>query len=527
MARNSSLASTFGELRSDYNAAQSSRFRKQLTGISTLGSGADFHFRRETDFLRVLELARYYDRNDMVVGQAIERLVSNVVQDGITVIPQTGSDDANKYLAEKWWNWGCDADACDAAGEMTFTQITKIALRSVIVDGDVFFLPLSSGRLQAVEAHRCRTPMNTRLNVVNGVLLDSLRRRLEYWFTRDDIDPNRQITLVSEIRKYAARDRDGERQVLHVYHPKRFSQTRGVTAFARIVDPVGMHDDIQFAKMVQQQIVSCFAIFRNRDINFDGPADRAATGEATSEIMPDGTVRRIEGLAPGMEIVGAPGESLQGFSPGVPNESFFQHTKLILTFIAINLNLPLAVLMLDPSETNFSGWRGAIDQARQGWRELQYDVLIDRLVRRVYLWKVRQWLDPDHAEFDAQLAAYAGTANLLRHECRPPSWPYIEPNKDAAGDATIITERLDSRRGVLARRGVDADDVDEQIVADNSAFIVRCLTAAETINDQFKEAGITWRDVAFVTPPSAPKVAEKEGSEEKSGERDAGSGPAS
>lgn len=505
-------------LRADYEAARSSRFRRRISGYNPSGSGADYHYRNEGDLLRIMEWARYVDRNDMVVGQGVDRLVNNIVQDGIRFSAMTGNPEANKVLEEKWAAWAEDAEACDAAGESTFTQILKMTLRAVIVDGDLFHLPLGydsprPGRLQAVEAHRCRTPTNTKRNVVNGVLLSELRERLEYWFTVDDIDLTRAVTRVADVRAYPKRDNAGALSVFHVYHPRRFSQTRGVSAFARIVNPVSMLDDIQFAKMLQQQVVSCFTIIRNRGIDYEG-GSRAATGEQTSDSYADGGSRLIEGISPGMEIVGEKGETITGFSPAVPNETFFEHANLIMAIIAINLDLPLVAFLLDGTKTNFSGWRGCVDQARMGWKTLQTDVLADRVCRRTFEWKLRQWTDPSGPFFDPKLAAFAAAgADLGRHEWKPKGWPYIEPSKDAAGDGMIISQRLDSRRGVLSRRGVDIDDIDEAIVTDNVAFLRRCCTAAVELNREFPEAGLTWRDVAWLASPKPPGVAEKDGPE--------------
>ena len=52
--------------------------------------------------------------------------------------------------------------------------------------------------------------------------------------------------------------------------------------------------------------------------------------------------------------------------------------------------LPLCVFLLDASETNYSGFRGAIDQARQRWREVQ-SWMMTSFHGPVYEWKVRQW----------------------------------------------------------------------------------------------------------------------------------------
>jgi len=485
------LAKAFGQIRADYNAAKITRFRKRLTGVASRGSGADYHYRSEADHLRMMELARSFDRNDMVVGQGITRLIRNVLQGGIRLNPETGNEDLDKDLARRWRLWSAAPMQCHKAGKFSVHTMAKLTLRHMIVDGDICNLPLIEGSLDQAEAHRLRTPTNTKRNVVHGVLLDNHRKPLEYWFTADDLDPNTPLARVSDVKTYPAHDEDGNPQVFHAYLPKRFSQTRGVTALAPIVDPVGMHDDIQFAKLVQQQIASCFAIFHQIAEDAEGAADEPQRGERETETLSDGSTRTIEGIAPGMEIYGEPGETLTGFSPNVPNPEFFSHATLILTFIAINLDLPLAVLLLDPSKTNFSGWRGAIDQARMGFRDLQ-TVMIDHFYQPVYLWKVRQWLAEDAG---LRQAAGGGDVDIFGHKWRPPSWSYIEPNKDAQGDTTITRSGLDSRRGVLARRGLDIEDVDRETIDDNKRRIVMAIEASDEINGKHPGAQVDWREL--------------------------------
>lgn len=494
--RGPSLMQAYTELRADYSAARPSRFRKRLTGVSAMGSGADFHLRREADYLHIIELSREFDRNDMVVGQGVTRLIDNVLQDGFKLDPQTGDETLDAELKARFLEWATHPDRCDRAGELNLHAQAKLTLRSVIVDGDVFHLPLAEeGSLQAVEAHRVRTPRNTRRNVALGILLDAGRRRLEYWITRENVEPAQAVIRVGEIKAYPARDAAGHRQVFHVYNPKRFTQTRGLSAFCPIVDPVGMHDDIEFAELVKRQAASCFAILREREIGFVG-GDAPRYGERTEAPQPDGSVRTIEGIAPGMELAGAPGEHLVGFSPNIPNPEFFPHALLILTFIAINLHLPVAVLLLDPRQTNFSGWRGAMDQARLGFRAIQ-KWMEDLFYRPVYEWKVRQYLEADPA---LQAVAEKSGINLLAHRWSPPSWPYIEPNKDVAADSTIIIKRLNSRRGVLNRRGLDLDDVDRETIADNGSFIESAIAETERINAAHPDAFVDWREVAGMDP---------------------------
>jgi len=343
-----SVVEGFGAIRQDYNANRESRFRRRRTGVISSGSGADFHYKSQADYLRLIEQARDMDRNDSMVGSTIDRARDNIIQEGFKLDPQTGDEKLSKDLFDRWVDWSEDADQCDIMGEHDFYTMEQLIPREVSVDGDIFALPMKTGELQIMEAHRARTPQGTRRNVVHGVLLNDVRKRLEYWFTKDDIDPRQQIKLVGEMSPIAARDSDGNRQVFHIYSPKRMTQTRGITALAPIFDVLGMFEDIQFAKLIQQQVVSCFAIFREREIDFKpGNAGDDKRGAEETETLNDGESRVITGIAPGMEVQGKAGEKLHGFSPNVPNAEFFDHVKLILTQIGINLGLPLILVTLD------------------------------------------------------------------------------------------------------------------------------------------------------------------------------------
>ncbi len=494
-------AEAWESIRADYAAAKVSRFRRRRSGLPGMGAGADYHYRSESDYLRILEYARDFDRNDIIVGQGVDRAVANTMQSGFVLDVQTPDEALNADLFDRWQAWANDPDACDLAGELTWDEQAWLAMRAMLVDGDIVALGTLEGPVQLIEAHRLRTPARTTRNVVHGVLLNDLRQRLEYWITRDDIDPSMPVSKVSDIVPYRVRDELGDRILFHLYNPKRVTQTRGVSAFAPMFDTLGMFEDVNFAKLVQQQIVSCFAIFREREKDFRGGAFKK--GDQTTETTAAGGTRVLEGIAPGMDILGAPGEKLQGFSPNVPNPEYFQHARLMLQLIGINLGLPLVLLLLDASETNFSGWRGAIDQARLGFRANQ-KAGVRRLHTPVYLWKLRQWIAEDAA---LRSAANRLGRGFFAHEWSVPRWPYIEPHKDALGDATQIDNRLSSRRRLLDERGLDIDKLDGEIVRDNGRLLRLAIAEASAINAESPEAAVTWKDVLNLPTKAAATAA--------------------
>ena len=496
-----SLPKAMEQLRSEFRAGRETRFQSRLTGVSSTGSGADYHFRTEMEQMRMIERARHYDRNDPIVGQGISRLVSNIVQDGFQLDPQTGDKVFDRELKYRWSDWANDPDQCHSEGEFTFPQMEAMALRSVFVDGDVVALPLKSGSLQWAEAHRLRTPRSTKRNVIYGVQVDEqTKRRVAYWLTNDDIDPLRPVNRVSDIKIYAARDVDGYRQVFHIYNPKRFSQSRGVTALAPISETIGMHDDIQFATLVKAQMAALVAVLRERDANWQ-PVGGGQMGEQTVEQMA-GYTRTIEGVSAGLEIAGDPGEKLS-FAPGnVPSPEFLNHAHLILTFIAINLDMPVHVLLIDPSNTNFSGWRGAIDQARLRWKQLQ-SWLLRALHSPVYRWKVRQWI-----QLDPGIAAMAAKSGVdpFAHRWNPPQFPYIAPLTDASSDLLQVRNGLNSHRRIQAARGREWEAVADELIQDNAFAIRSALREARKINEEFEEAGVHWRELVSLPTPDGVSV---------------------
>jgi len=148
------------------------------------------------------------------------------------------------------------------------------------------------------------------------------------------------------------------------------------------------------------------------------------------------------------------------------------------------------MLLLDPTKTNLSGWRGAIDQARIRFREMQID-LIKQLHQPIYNWKVRQWMQTDPVI--ARLAATVG--NPFKHTWKRPTWPYIEPFKDSQADNLQQTQFLNSPRRIQAARGRDWDEVAPEIVADKGKLIRLAIAESDSINSEYPSASVTWREL--------------------------------
>jgi lambda family phage portal protein len=486
-----------GKVTNDYDLARSNRYRRIRTGNLQMGSGADWHIRIMYRLIMMTEQARDMRRNDAAIGPLIDRTVANTVQGGFHVRPKTGDKAVDADLKARWLDWSEDADQCDYAQERSFHDMEWQLVDSVLTDGDmlgVFHDQADTNSIELVESHRLRTPITTRRNVIHGVLLDERRRRLEYWVAQDDVDPLQLIRYATNLTKYPTRDKLGNRIVCHVYNPKRTSQTRGVTALAPVADLGSIFQDLNFAKIVQAQAQSIFGLIEECEVDSSGlPSVDTKLGERILDTQQDGTVRVLEGTAPGMYFKAPPGKKVKAFSAEVPNAEFFPHVRRILQLISINLGLPLCLYLMDGSETNFSGWRGAVDEARRGFRRNQ-KWLIERFHKPVYQWQVRRWLKTDRALLNA--AGRAGI-DIYKHVWQPPPWPYIDPRVDAAADALQLRDGLTSETRLFAGRGLDFGDHVQEVIDDARLKITAAIELAAEINKLHPDnpEPVSWREI--------------------------------
>ena len=495
---NFSLSSYWSDLRSDYDAAKDTRHTRKRKGYQANGGNADYHYRNELLYFKIVEKSRDLERNDPLIGQGLRRNRDNVIRGGFKLDPQTGDDGLDADIKAMWQEWAEDPHQVSITGEQDFHDLEECLYYQYSVDGDIFALTTSEGSVEVIENHRVRSP-RTKQNVVHGVLLDKMRRRKQYWVSVDDIDPHRSTASmnVSEFRKISAiNSQSGLRQVLHIYDSKRASQTRGIPISAPIQDTTGMISDSDFANLVAQQVSACFIMIEERDASTvafgrDSSCDTAGGGRLTAQQQSPGSdlFEVLQNVAPGLKLKPEAGSTIKGFSPDIPSPQYQSFRADQLGVIAVNLDLPLAVLLLDPSMTNFSGWRGAIEQARKSWRRSQV-WFSKRLHRPVYMWKLWQWAQQDRM-LKARMDGLG--AEFFRHTWGFPRWEYIEPEKDAR--TRELRKSQTSLTRLLAEDGEDFRIVATEMINERKEVIVQAQTAAAEINGQFPdmEEPISWR----------------------------------
>lgn len=489
----------------DYDALRSGPLVRERYGLAPLGAGADWHLRFELQHLRFAELARDVRRNDPFVGQGISRFLDNVLQGGPTVDPQSGSDEVDSILKDGWVEWCEEKMLCHALQTMNWSQMRRVTVDSMITDGDIFQVMLNDDSADLMESHRARKPTNTVKNVVFGILKDDRGRPQQVWFTKENIQPAMQLNNVGATRPTPIRDVDGFEQVMHILDRQRATQTRGVTKFAPIFKPITLIDDTIYAQLVKEQIQSCWTILRQRGQgDSNGPPQLGTAGDVS--IDDDGpTQRLLQDIYPGMEVRGNAGEILSAFSPQVAGADFINFSMLILAMLAVNLDMPLAVFLLDASKGNFANMRGVIMQARLAWQRYQR-LQIDCQERPTYRWRVRALImEPSKRgrRLRELLGVNPGIEGWLprlldgpiqpfKHSWHLPEWEYIEPMKDVSAAALELATGQSSPRRIANRFQVDWKHLATEYVDDRLYQAEYAFQQAKQCNERNPGMNLDW-----------------------------------
>ena len=480
-----------------YDAARVTRFNR-IRG--DLGGSGDSHL-TDQDLWNLRERAREYERNGTISKALFQRIADNVVRTGFDFQPKTGEIDVNQALKAKFDDWANDKNKSDSAGKFTFSKLTQINLASMLRDGDYFNVlhrgkargtKTLRGTIQGLEGDRCVSPgskVNNTIeqsksnssnpNIILGVEVDAMNRPEAYHFTRH---PSRTLTSSKrQIKRTAARFDDGSPQVLHMFDPDRYSMTRSVSGLVQAFDLIEKIEDSNFAELVRLQISGCVAMFLGQHVDTETRSTLKFGPQETVNVDSSNT-DTLEEFRPGMVVHGRPGETLEGFSPNIPNAEFLPFTRRILRMIAMEFGIPYELLMLDTTDTTFHGYRGVLVEARKRFQWLQ-QILKWNFLNPSANWIINIFLEDDDELADLVLKA---KVNPFEYTFQSPGFPYVDPLKDVMADALAIASNLISPSEAVARQGGVYSEVIRQKIEDMALAILLAIEAAQEITDKTK-----------------------------------------
>lgn len=433
-----------------YDAVDGSRTRKKRVN---LGGTGDSHLSEQTLY-KLREIHREMMRNNPLVNGLLKTERDGLIGSGVKIKGRTQDKVLNKKLELLWQKEMIDR-ACDVTGRFNFNQYLRTAFLSCRRDGDVGTIFAENG-LQGIEGDQIGTPMGKTsaklFDVVNGVAVSKTTKKLLGYYV--GIPDKYGFINPAGYKKYSTDD-------MHLmFSPDRFSQSRGEPALTSSIDYIDKLCSYYDAELVAAKVNACFTMFVSHKDEFGGAPNPYTDGISSSGVNEDGA--RLEKMEPGTILYGDSGENAAGIGQTRPGNQFVPFIQQSLTMIGRPLLMPLMLITLDFSGATFMNARIAYQECRASWQNTQ-DVVVKPFVSRVWKHKVKEWI---------KRGLVTASDDIYNHEIGCKRWPYVDPLKEANADARELKSRTNTRDLICDRKGLDFDDVNNQLIKEDAAIPV-------------------------------------------------------
>ncbi len=367
---------------------------------------------------------------------------------------RTGIDELDQQI-EKLMDEDARPERADIAGKFGREKIFRLAEMRRVLDGDVFLVKYSDGRLQGIQGDLVQDPQEKEENEewIDGVLVTQVGRALSYSF---------------RVRKGYDQDKPDRRvdstNVIHYGHFERFAadQVRGVSPLAAALNPLrDVYENFDYA-LAKSKVSQLFALAIYRDAvegfgadeddedQADPPATANGGQSATTEPQPRYDVKFDKGP---VLLDLEEGDRAEFLESKTPSSEFQSFTTLVIQVALKALDIPYS--FYDESHTNFFGSRAAWLHYERSCRDKRDDQLEMR--RNYTIWKLRQWIR------DGRLVLPAGmTINDLNWEWQPRGMPWWDPAKEVSGTIAAIGAGLDTPQRACKAADTDFfENIDE------------------------------------------------------------------
>lgn len=419
------------------------RARVQMSHLSAVQTRLDRGWprRTHTDKGRLKtfpELADQQDRaadlidNNAIAEGLVTRCVDNVVGTGMTVQAKTadaGWNTAAETLVKTWFNE--EADVTRVAGAC---ETQEMFLRSHLGLGDAIIILLASGELQMIDPGLLQTPWDKAgsKDIVDGVQKDAAGKPVRYWFATEP-QPG-QI-------KYESVD---ARNVVHWPRRLATNATRGCGVFHNTAPYFDKIDaNIEAVIAASQMAAMLGLVIKSKDpaqVGRLGTTPNAAGGNSPAFQMEPGMVQYLED-----------GEDVFQVNPTQPSTQWPDFLSVIMRIIGLPVGLPLELMFLDFSKTNYSSARAALLQAYRAFMRIQAGLI--RHLSRIYRWRISKFI---------KAGLLSPREDAWVHEWTPMGWPWVDPVKEVVGNLIAVDAGFSTIRDVIAGQGKDWEDTFKQ-----------------------------------------------------------------
>ena len=402
-------------------------------GRSYSGGSGDAHCRYDRP--RLINQSRTFYRDNALYKGMIDRAVSYIVGGGFGLQVKTDNANFNSKVEDLWNNFNKKPEI---RGLLSGSEAARMYLREVILAGDTGAIKTNKGVLQLIEAEQIAGN-----NSQTGIELNTYQAPVRFW-----VSPyNDNGYLAAKSARAISPD-----NFLYMTNTDRPSSTRGVPACQSSFAMLHRINDVCDSEAIAMQLLARLAVSVTRE---NGP--QLAQLESKADPLKTDTEgqlgARLVELEYALMFHARPGEEIKGIEHNIPGKNFTESLKIFLRLLGLPLGLPLEIILLDWTNSNYSQSRAVLEQAYQAFLEWQCK-LADFYYSPLFDWKMDSW----------RAAGLMGNRRDIPYSWIKPTFPWIDQLKETQAKGMMIDRALMSHGEACKSRGQDRDEVVEMRV---------------------------------------------------------------
>lgn len=417
----------------------------------------------EMDLIR--SRARDEIRRNAWAKKAIDSYVANVVGRGIVPKLDDVEPELERVVMDAYKFW---CDEADADGTQDFYGLQALTTRAFAEGGDCFvrFRPRRPDdglevplQLQPLEAEMVDAAKHEAVpgggQVKAGVEFGPFGRRRAYWM----FDEHPGESIVGLRSRFTSHPVPAS-EIAHVFQVLRPGQVRGVPGLATVLAMLHEIREVDDAHVMRAKIQNLYATFETVP---------SATAGSVFDTQSDDDSEDEDGVPtmtaePGSHVLLPPGHEVKFGDPpaGAVDHDAFVRTKL--RAVAAGAGATYEQVSGDLSRVNFSSIRAGLIELRRELELIQHNVLIFQFCRPVW----RRFIEAAVISRAIKIPRGYDVRRILRPSWQPPGWEYVQPEQEVRAAKERILGGLSSRTIECAKRGIDVEELDRQIAAENA-----------------------------------------------------------
>lgn len=430
-----------------YEAADDAKKRRKPVTTKLQSEDAELTAEKRA---KLVTATRDLPRNFTIAAWMIRKHLDYVANH--TFQSRSGNDALDDVIDAFMEDWQLPEN-CDAAGRHPLGKMVRIGEARAVLDGDVFFGKLSSGRIQAVEGDRVRNPMNGALpenvnpeDMVHGVCVSPTGRAKGFavhkrgrWANNYTFE---RIVPVMFMRQHGYFD--------------RFDQVRGISPIVPAINTLrDVYEGFDHA-LARMKISQLFALAMYRSEYDQHPgAGEDGDGQAEVDFGKGPIVLDMEGQ-----------DKVEFLESKQPSTELQQFSSLMIGVALKALDIPLS--FYDEAYTNWSG-------QRQGLLLYMESARIKRQAIRMLLDDLTYWR-LSLAVLNGEIALPSTlTVDDLNWEWMPTGMPWLDPLKEVTADMAAVKGGVDCRQDICRRKGTNFFDIADKLAEETKYLADRGL----------------------------------------------------